>query len=172
LIGNRVDAQLIYDYHHDLIVKRPVGWKEIGNGSTRTAYLSPEKVVYKVGESENNIMETHVARSLRTNKSLAKHNVFVPKSRNWQVKRADPAWGREYVCSMEYIKTRAITDCGSIYGSYRDCDCKPNRNRPCYSEVYKFLTEKMQLQDMWDGNLHYSNKKFYLIDLGAGRLFD
>lgn len=57
IIGNACDAETIRDYavamksHHDFWTERPTmpeGWRELGDGCFRRAFLSPDGVVYKV----------------------------------------------------------------------------------------------------------------------------
>lgn len=48
MIGNLLDAQTIYRRRRNGNGPLPKGWKKIGEGSFRQAYLSPDGVVYKV----------------------------------------------------------------------------------------------------------------------------
>jgi hypothetical protein len=57
MIGNAKDAELIHYWHHDIREDgewetAPEGWEYLGEGCYRTAYLSPDGVVYKVQQTE------------------------------------------------------------------------------------------------------------------------
>jgi hypothetical protein len=42
------EAKLIYQYKYDRRRGAPKGWKKLGSGAYRTAYLSPTGIVYKI----------------------------------------------------------------------------------------------------------------------------
>lgn len=48
-LGSLKDAQTVVEYQHGSLDELPSGWKKIGGGSYRRAYLSPDGIVYKVG---------------------------------------------------------------------------------------------------------------------------
>lgn len=168
-VGNSVDAKFIYNFHmFDEEAQygcdvAPEGWRYLGAGCTRTAYLSPGGVVYKVGESHTNLREAEASRKFRKRKSLADQLVFVPKARNWAVMDED-SFERQYVIAMEYIDGKH-TVCRASYAS---CNCRTfGAPYMCYSLLMDWLFEQ-GLHDMFSGNvLHTADNKFYIIDLGC-----
>jgi hypothetical protein len=167
-LGNSVVAKFIYNFHlNDEDAQQgcesaPEGWKYLGDGCTRTAYLSPGGVVYKVGESHTNLQEARAARRLRNKKSLADQLVFIPKARNWRV--GYECGSSQYVIAMEYINGKH-TVCRA---SYTECNCRTfGAPYMCYSLLMDWLSEQ-GLHDMFSGNvLHTADNKFYIIDLGC-----
>lgn len=54
MLGNAKDAEFIHNWYHETLYGRggaPEGWKHLGSGSFRSAYLSPDGVVYKVQQN-------------------------------------------------------------------------------------------------------------------------
>lgn len=71
-LGNKNDAELIYRRRKTGAGPLPKGWKKLGEGSYRTSYLSPDRVVYKVchpWEHDTNILEFENYRRIRKSKT-------------------------------------------------------------------------------------------------------
>lgn len=58
----------------------PEGWRNLGSGSTRTAYLSPSGVVYKVGRERNNKVEAEAIESFYKQGKAEDENYYIPKA--------------------------------------------------------------------------------------------
>jgi hypothetical protein len=98
----------------------PEGFRSIGNGGTRTAYLhEPTNVVYKVCtwdyDEYNNRSEVSVAqrlwRRVRDNDGWWSEYVRIPKVSGFKIDRlySSSSW-EPYVCAMEYVAGRQLID--------------------------------------------------------------
>jgi hypothetical protein len=61
-IGNIEDAKLIYRRRRTGYGPLPKGWKKLGMGAYRTAYLSPDDIVYKLCHNKNCSANDHEYR--------------------------------------------------------------------------------------------------------------
>lgn len=167
-LGNATDAKVALRRYKDECegrlnqVPHPYpekGWRRIGAGSTRTAYLSPARVVYKVGDDYINQIEAKRARLARSSKKLADLGVKVPRTRLHHVQ------GRS-VMAMEYVPSAKVADCSSLSTYSYNCDCKPGKKRLCWSVLYGRLGD-LGFYDMWEANVRLTpDNEIYLIDLG------
>jgi len=75
MIGSLEDARLIYSRRKSGRGAMPKGWKKVGEGVYRTAYLSPDGVVYKIcndKDQSNNDREYQTYLNIRKSKTKYK----------------------------------------------------------------------------------------------------
>lgn len=140
----------------------PNGWKKLGSGGTRNAYLGPDGVVYKVQHNSMdkcNVDEAAASRRLRDNKRLAAQGVFVPKARTWRVEG-------EHIIAMEYIDGKP-SRCSMGSWNNEKCNCRTfGTPRICFGVLYEML-EQWGFNDCFYSNVfHTPDNKIWLIDLG------
>lgn len=151
--------------------KAPKGWKKVGKGASRTAFLGPSGFVYKIPnweeESEVSDGEIKLARRIRKVKHLDMWDVKIPTFTPYKVIGHENH--KVTVNAMEYLPSELYCECDSYY-SYKGrkpCNCRKfGDQRPCFALVTKFLEDVAGLCDMWGGNLSYNNKAIWIIDLG------
>lgn len=126
MIGNEKDALFIHNWHHGQrlwpgsLGAHPEGWKYLGSGAFRAAYLSPEGVVYKVQidrwySIQSNHSEYETWKRLYFGCKMPKYSRLpklsyypVPEMRNLgviaieQFHTAPPRWGRVEGAEGEY----------------------------------------------------------------------
>ena len=161
MLGRREHAQTIYDFHVSGKRKPPDGFRHIGSGGTRSAYLGPDGVVYKVGDSWCNQNEANSSQWLRRRKSLKDQEIHIAETR--AIYLPDE---KEVVNAQQYVEALGPkVYCRSIYN--RKCNCRKfGTPRICFGLVYEIL-EDHGIEDMYYGNIIYAiDKKFYIIDLG------
>jgi hypothetical protein len=186
MIGNAADAKFIRDY---VIAKKkearrpnwcceacdgpltdefakvelPEGWREIGSGLYRTAYLSPDGVIYKVesnydtagswgqsnyGEYEN-ILRVILSGKKVKSARLPKATLFMLDGKT--------------VMAMEFIDgQRPNLDC------YQECRCTKLNGR-CNREAVEEIGRSMMVSDLHDGNIAWLPKQneYVIMDVGA-----
>lgn len=165
-IGSLEEARIIEGYDNE--TRPPKGWKRIGHGSSRTAFLAPSGIVYKTPHwgSGNWIQTNEVkyARRLAKKTTLWLWDVRIPEITPHRV-------GKSVINAMEYLPTQLHVGCDS-YGGYgywtgKKCSCRKfGTARPCFGLVTEYLESELNLEDMWEGNLSYYDKHIYVIDLG------
>lgn len=164
-IGNATDAQFIFNAMCRGGRRAPKGWKHVGSGGTRSCFLSPDGVVYKIEglHSNSNEREVKAAVRYRKNKQLAEQDVFIPETTGWNVKDGSLT---ATVVAMEYIDDGGVTvQCNAEYGD--DCNCRKwGTPRVCYGWLLNYISD-VGLEDMFWGNVKAGKDgKFYVIDLG------
>lgn len=176
MIGSQVMAQRAYDNAYSF--ERERDFRNIGSGVSREAFLGPDGIVYKVGDSLTNLSEVSHVREINRAKDIlvdmAYMNLNVPDSKLYRVK-GDGRYKdkRVYVVAMQYIDIAPVWyTCESVYG--RRLDSGKWEHYPCLcsfdvcpSQVYDYVRTNIGLED-----LHYHNVvldtagKVWLIDLG------
>ena len=142
----------------------PKGWKKIGQGGTRTAYLGPDGVVYKVQHDwdfdECNRDEVKAARRLKKNVFLQRQGVHIPETVGYRVK------GKTIV-AMEYIAGKPSRCNKASWDEKAKCSCRTfGTPRICFGVLYDMLDER-GFNDCYSGNVLYTpDNKIWLIDLG------
>lgn len=168
MLGNEADARFIRDWHFspdakrdawgDLIQQAPDGWRRLGEGCYRVAYLSPDGVVYKVQhyyaepgqyQSQSNKGEAEALRKYWLKK--------MPKGCRL------PRWGFFELDGRGVIAMERFNKTLSHYSQYNDPGSR-----------YWILVEHLQgvLCDVYDlhgGNMAVDeeNQKLVPIDLGG-----
>ncbi len=168
-IGNLEDARKIYYFHESHNYKVPPGWSEIGSGGTRTAYLSPDNVVYKVGSSYINVREAKASRKFRAQKHWESHDIVIPRARAWRIAgEREVEYGRNhvvYVLAMEYVEPQDMAYCKAQYGE--TCTCRKfGTPRVCVAKAFEYMRQR-GVYDMFEDNCFIQDNKFYPIDLGC-----
>jgi hypothetical protein len=164
-IGSRKNATLICNFFHDNSATKedivPSGWKYIGAGITRSAYLGPDGFVYKVAHAWDywNINEARAMRNFRTDPFLASIDVTTPRATLWTVEGGK-------VLALDYIDKAGEVECDYNYLDREKAPCSCGAS-PCYGELMQTLYE-YGIADMFPENIHLAaDGKYYLIDLGA-----
>lgn len=177
MIGERGLADIIgkYDYEEN----PPKGWKEIGVGGYRYAYLGPDGVVYKVMHGTDdgidiNQLEVETARKLRRRKILWRYDIGIPEITGHRVRDADGYWST--VNAMPYLPTEKVCACPSWHWHWYEesdvydikmCRCRRwGEARTCFGVQYRVMEQELGLLDIWDPNLSYYDKLTWIIDLG------
>lgn len=135
------------------------GWKNLGRGCSRIAYLGPDGVVYKVGWGDGGANEA-LAYAI---KGMIDHPTFaIPAASSFTF---DGAEGLITVGAVEYC---GEDECGDFEQEYcdcdldeYDCDCGFDPDYYCSAETF-FGTS-----DLHAGNLRWYKGKIYCIDLGS-----
>jgi len=172
VIGNKKNARIaasLYDSGKD----ETEGWHVLGSGGTRTCWLGPDGVAYKVTEAGNrygwsakaNAREYRRVKKYRGPKwktVLEEQLVRVPDATLWQLE--DRA-----VLAMEYVEDSGIkVECGT-YPDYDICKCRKfGEHRICFSVLLDdYLTTKYKMDDMFWGNVILDKSGWFnVIDLG------
>lgn len=102
-VGSTQEARLIFRRRYDAL---PKGWKRLGNGAYRTAYLSPSNVVYKIchencDDHSWNVNEYKAYQRYRTSKAQLPQDWEVAET-NMLTFRDDS--GDVHIIAMEYIE--------------------------------------------------------------------
>jgi predicted unusual protein kinase regulating ubiquinone biosynthesis (AarF/ABC1/UbiB family) len=164
-LGSRANAKIALDIVEN-DYRAPEGWKHIGSGSTRSCWLAPDGVVYKVAHStyeydwDNSESEVKAARRWRRSKTLARQDIYVPKCRMWRV-------GKNRVVAMEYIDGE-YTECKPWYNGGK-CSCRKfGTPRICFEVMHEMLHD-LGLHDMFYANVLWNKKNntMWIIDLGG-----
>jgi len=172
-IGSASLARNIYDIYHNNH-KVPSDWSYLASGSTRSVYLGPDGIVYKLchdGDYDWNLVENELARKWRGSKKLEPLETEVPRVRlhyGGHVKGES-----QYVLAMEYVPRAMELDCHFYTGpdepeDNSPCDCRYwGQARICFAVLCDRL-EALGIHDMFSGNVHYGHDKlFHIIDLGC-----
>ncbi len=150
-VGSIKRARLIAEFYDDGDDSEtaPSGWEYLGAGWSRTAYLGPDEVVYKVGLNYVNRQERHNVAVLG---KIDHPKIRIPATTSWTVKGIRCGGDNfRIVNAMEFIKgTHA-------YPGSSDYD---------HNDVFsKFL-----MQDGFAKNYIVTDKGLcYIIDLGETR---
>lgn len=151
IIGNARDARIAdkFCWVERIPEVLPEGWKYLGRGISREAYLSPEGVVYKIirrdeggmGDCGDQNQEYQAFEVL----SKIDHPIFsVPKMAKFVI-------GRRIVLAAEYLGCEE----DNRYNFTCPCDAE-------YMEAMKFF----RTNDLHPGNVRSMANKVYAIDLG------
>lgn len=165
MIGNKQDAQIAFNIDHEC-VEMSEGWAFLGAGCSRNAYLSPEGVVYKVGDGEANRLEVRNSHRLRARAG---------KSELWRIPRANihhvrntsaETWpASRYVVAMEFVPSSDRSfHCAKWFGSdYAKCNCGQT---PCIDEHRQVARRMFGISDLHDENVIVGQDgKFWIIDI-------
>ncbi|AXH68942.1 hypothetical protein SEA_SPARKLEGODDESS_263 [Streptomyces phage SparkleGoddess] len=186
MIGNASDARLIRDYVATRAIVQdeyerygygafigpvrprmttPEGWRKIGGGSFRSAWLSPEGVVYKVQHHYNGWGQSNGEEYANIVVILQKHKshplAFMPRSTYYTL---DDNRG---VMAMEFIKGEHPGWCNGCSGGYGHCTV--NYEGKCINRILREIGEAYGLFDLHDENVIWlpEQRKFAVIDIGA-----
>lgn len=159
--------------------KTPKGFRRIGAGCYRTAYLeTATNVVYKMGNSSQNLMEWGNARMLRrkSSKSLG-FKLVIPRTRAYVMpRRKFMDWqGRPYFRDADYVIAQEFA--GKVRKTYcaaQDtwmsdvpaCNCKKPAGI-CFEQVHERIIDFTGLTDIHGENvlMNKETREFWLIDL-------
>lgn len=159
-IGNRKDATTAAKmgrYGGMTCAAEQAGWTILGSGCSRTAYLSPEGVVYKVGQPGSNINEVKRIQTFRKRKPVGP--IKFPEASLWNVAVPHPNYDGTHqpVVAMEHIKSDPEAHAYWAKGPYAE------RLYPIYEQI----AEKFNLTDMFLGNIIVAGMDaIYIIDAG------
>jgi len=139
----------------------PDGWKYLGHGLYRTAFLSPSGVVYKLERGslswwENNRKEYENILEMRYD-SRVTETVIIPKAWLYEIDGSD-------VIAMEFMD--------GIWTEFHfpeDCECGDTFGGTCARVQFRAIEQKLALNDVHSGNAVFipAQKKWALIDLGG-----
>lgn len=163
MIGNRGYATFIRDWVRDeQKVQRiggyscpnsaPPGWKYIGQGCYRAAYLSPDGVVYKVQNDgrysyQSNAGEAKKYRTLYLTRRVPE-GARLPLLRNFVIEGADT------VNAMDFV--------GPTLSKYDGPDYQK------YSAVVRLLAWELRIGDMHHGNVAVDEKLGLVVPIDLG----
>lgn len=159
-IGSMTEAETILAAHKGKTI--PAGWKEIGSGEYRTAYLSPTGVVYKIErgfrKNQSNRGEYERILELRYDKILAGYGAYIPKAWLYECGRTD-------VIAMEYVTGASITLACLLDN---ECKCGPEFSE-CGWDILDRVSTASGLTDLHRDNVVFipEQNRVALIDLGA-----
>jgi hypothetical protein len=169
-LGSPKNAKEIFEFYHSTKDDEavPSGWEFIGSGVTRSAYLGPDGIVYKVAHSWPvwNITEAKWMKLLRNAPDLVPLGVTTPHTTLWKTRQINKE--QHNVLAMDYIAKTQEVECAYDHFDTlpKRCNCKPE-GRMCFGLLLQHLYES-GIEDMFPENVHYAaDGKFYLIDLGA-----
>jgi hypothetical protein len=137
----------------------PKGFKKIGSGCYRVAYLHrPTEIVYKVGSAHTNLEESRNARALsRRSTRGMRFNLHIPRTRTYLMNDG----GR--VIAQEFAKGAKGTYCSAIYGYESGCSCE---REVCFATVLDTIRKWSGLEDIHEKNVLVDKKNvFWFIDL-------
>ena len=161
MIGNRGYAMYIREWlrtrmtnpYGDAPASYPDGWKLLGSGCYRVAYLSPDGVVYKVqmfpgmDSGQTNIEEYQTWWKLR----LRHHE---PEGFRWPLMNHFEFDGHDDVNAMDYV--------GETLSKYSG----PDRQR--YVNAAKACSWDLGLSDMHHGNIAVDEKRKLIVPIDLG----
>jgi hypothetical protein len=142
----------------------PNGWRYLGHGMYRCAFLSPSGVVYKIetgnriSRLQNNMTEYERILELRFSDVVEKARVIIPKAWLYSV-------GKRNVLAMEYMDG----DWASGYHSLSACDCGDRFGNTCAYTQFAIIERYLNMSDVHGGNAVFipAQKRWALVDLGA-----
>lgn len=144
----------------------PDGWRYLGNGAYRCAFLSPSGVVYKIELRSNNGYawgqsnrgEYERILELRYDDRVKAANVYIPKAWLYTIRKTD-------VIAMEFITGEW---CES-YHSLENCNCAGRFGELCAMTQFFMIERHLNLSDVHHENAVFipAQKRWALIDLGA-----
>jgi len=136
--------------------KLPKGWKTIGNGCSRKAFLSPDGIVYKVtfdadyglGWQGNRTEMRNIISILRMPSSDA---LVIPRATLFDL-------GKDAVMAMEFFPQMACNEC-------HFCDECPT---PQERRDFNAAARKLKIEDTHDGNIRWipRQRRYAVIDIG------
>ncbi len=167
----------------------PDGWTRIGAGCSRTAYLAPDGVIYKVGRPEDNSNEAMAYAIL----GMLEHLMFaVPKVQEYEFAPSELGSrfdGYPYtlncsnysVVAAEFVKGDYSSDLDEMENYCEACNCGCSYVTGTYDETAKCscgdctcgeglagAAERFfQTSDLHERNVKFWNGKYYCIDLGG-----
>lgn len=158
-------------YDQNGFKRSPNGFKRIGAGAFRVAYLEKStETVYKIGMPKVNVRESVNARRLRrkSTRSLG-FDLVIPQTTTFRTPNIVDYVGRPVVnrvVAQEFAKGAKHTYCRMMDFEWHDhvtCTCK---NTPCFNEVHRVIGEFTGLLDIHSGNVLMDKKgTFWLIDI-------
>lgn len=169
MIGNEKDALLIHNWwhsHRDSYRKPPKGWKYLGDGSFRTAYLSPDGVVYKIQKdlsgvryltNQTNYGEYETWKRLYFGCKMPKHS-RLPKLSYYAV----PGQHNVGVIAIERLRKNP---------PYYEQVNKTGEEYLYWSDVASAVASACQVGDLYGDNIFLDEENNLLVptDLGVGR---
>lgn len=174
-IGDAQTARMLFEHFgrgNELHRRAPNGFRRIGEGCYRTAYLDKKNsVVYKIGSYEANISESEISRKLRrkSSKSLG-FTLRIPHTRTYRMPITNQ-YGNDYpnnVIAQEFAANSNFTYCNSQdawMAEIPPCNCK-GRSEICFAEVHDKVASFSGLSDIHGANLLMDkDKAFWLIDM-------
>ncbi|WP_221568632.1 hypothetical protein [Alkalihalobacillus sp. TS-13] len=179
IVGNARDAERILRYVKDKKketdecvtrnfigpvrrVKMPEGWELVGRGSFRIAYLSPDRVIYKVQHTydyeygQNNYGEfENIVCIFQSRKTMP--GVRFPKFTLYEL-------SGQPVMAMEFVKGVFP----ETYICYDTCNCQRFSGK-CNYETLTEIRETFDLFDLHDRNVMFvpEQGEWVIIDVGA-----
>jgi len=161
MIGNRGYAMYIRDWvrdtpegkgYYDSPRYAPAGWKYLGQGCFRAAYLSPDNVVYKVQHQPGYVGQSNLREYKRYN--FLRLSYRMPEGARFPLLRFFELDNSDGVNAMDHVGTTLNRYGGEDYYEY--------------SEVLRVVSRRLSLWDMHHGNAAVDevNKLIVPIDLG------
>lgn len=148
------------------IRRAPNGYRKIGEGCYRSAYLHrPTETIYKIGYDYSNRCEAESAAELREQDfSNLSFDLHIPLTTLY------PMSHDTSVVAMEFAKGAKPTHCMTQTYSYNreyDCSCKLPGGM-CFTDIHDEIESATGICDIHSGNVLVTpDLTFWLIDLGA-----
>lgn len=175
-IGSHETALMLHKHFNgdmDNYKRAPKGFRRIGSGCYRTAYLErATDTVYKIGSYSANIHESATSRKLRrkSTRSLG-FELVIPRTRTYRTPSTSGWNNRAYpscVVAQEFAKDSKFTDCDAQNDWMVDippCNCKAPL---CFAIVHQRIIEFSDLSDIHSSNVLVDRQnRFWLIDMGC-----
>lgn len=162
-IGNVDDAQFILDWCKEngtgRFNKLPDGWARLGSGISRTVYLSPDGVAYKVGDAYANEAD-HMLSEVFRRKPIPK-GWDIPVAHYFEELTVNDT--ELTVLAMEYVKGFHRPPCDDVY--YKGC-----QHTDCVDVDRQIAHKAFSLSDFHEGNyvIRDSDGAKVIIDFGEG----
>lgn len=173
LVGNIASARRIAAYvEADAPMAKPKGFRYLGEGCYRTAYLEKStKTVYKVetgGECSNYVEVDNARRLIRKSTRSLGFDLTVVRTRLFDTSSSS-RWGTT-VNAQEFAIGADITFCEAeafYMDPVPDCSCRKPFGL-CFVEVQNRVKDWSGLQDVHSENILVDKKgMFWLIDMGC-----
>lgn len=163
MIGNEKDALLIHNWwhgHRDSYRNPPEGWQYLGGGSFRTAYLSPDGVVYKIqkdlsgGRYQTNYGEYETWKRLYFGCKMPKHS-RLPKLSYYAV----PGQHNVGVIAIERLRRNP---------AYYERVNKTGESYLCWSDVASAVASACRVGDLHGDNIFLDEENNLLVPTDLG----
>lgn len=162
MLGNAKDAEFIHNWYHEVPYGQagaPEGWKYLGSGSFRSAYLSPDGVVYKVQKDigpwcgyQTNEGEWETWKRLYLGCKMPKHS-RLPKLTYFPISE------KVGVIAIERLKGKY-----TYYGQFKDEAGVPRY----WSDVCDAIRTTTKLGDLHGNNLMIDEERNLLVPTDLG----
>lgn len=156
MIGNIEDAELIGEWDYETL---PDGWFDVGEGSSRNAYISPDGVVYKVEQRPDGSNSLEYMNYLKIQEAGPLSGWAVPETSLYILSES------KAVIAMEYIEGVDDIECEANTAPDFKCTC---HRKPCVAYEWEVAHHFWGVVDLSYENIRVMpDGTRVLIDLGA-----